>query len=403
MRSGAIIYPLLINYAGLIALVPENKIFALRGQQPTDGPYIVYREISVVPLDTKGDSIDTAADPRTRQRSILDTTRVQISIFAKTYLQVENIAVQVRQALDREWGTVEAPYQYKVSLDTCIFESSVDDFDDDFNSYGAYIKHLDFKLRINRINIDNAWQNNLALSFDGVDDYLDGGLSPNYTPGASANGFSVSFWVMKKTNGSQIFINKTGKFAGGGVYDKEWAIINRFNDKLLFKLHFNNSPTDYVDFESVQTLPLNQWTHIVITYDLSQTATGFNMYINNQLLNTTIGGATVTLYGSYGNVFPGVSPLWIARSAGTGYFEILVDEFILYKKVIDNATVNHLYNNGITGNPNEAPYATSDMVSYFRMGDGAVFPNIPNLAPSYSLAATMINMDAADIVTDTPT
>ena len=130
MRSGAIIYPLLINYAGLVALVPANKIFALRGQQPTDGPYIVYREISSVPLDTKGDSTDTAADPRIKQRSILDTTRVQISIFAKTYIQVEDIAVQVRQALDREWGTVEAPYQYQIALDSCIFESSVDDFDE---------------------------------------------------------------------------------------------------------------------------------------------------------------------------------------------------------------------------------------------------------------------------------
>jgi hypothetical protein len=44
MRSGAIIYPLLRNYADLTALVPATKIFAIRGQQPTGGPYIVYRE-----------------------------------------------------------------------------------------------------------------------------------------------------------------------------------------------------------------------------------------------------------------------------------------------------------------------------------------------------------------------
>jgi hypothetical protein len=400
MRSGAIIYPLLINYAGLVALVPANKIFALRGQQPTDGPYIVYREISSVPLDTKGDSIDTAADPRTRQRSILDTTRVQISIFGKTYLEVEDIAVQVRQALDREWGSVEAPYQHQIELDSCIYESSVDDFDDDFNSYGAYIKHLDFKLRINRINIDNAWQNNLSLSFDGVDDYLNCGNTTDYTPQAS--GFSVSFWYKKSVNSSQTIINKTGGWAGGGVYDQEWAIINRFNDTLLFNLNFNNSSTDYVQLQSVQTLPLNQWIHIVITYDYSQTATGFNMYIDNVLLNTTNGLATVTLIGSYGNVTAGASQLYIARNSATGYFEFLLDEFILYKKVIDAATVNHLYNNGITGNPNETPYATSSMISYFRMGDGAVFPTIPNLAPSYTLAGTMTNMDAVDIITDTP-
>lgn len=401
MRSGAIIYPLLINYAGLVALVPANKIFALRGQQPTDGPYIVYREISSVPLDTKGDSIDTAADPRTRQRSILDTTRVQISIFAKTYIQVEDIAVQVRQALDREWGTVDAPYQHQISLDSCIFESSVDDFDDDFNSYGAYIKHLDFKLRINRINIDNAWQNNYSLSFDGVDDYVTGGNHLKYTP--TTAGWSVSFWYKKAANGTQTIINKNSGYAGGGVYDREWIIVNRYTEQIRFGLYFNNSVTDYVEFDSVQTIPLNQWTHIAVSYDGSQTATGFNMYIDNQLLNTTNGLATVTLTGSYGTVFAGVSPLYMARNNGTGYYEMHLDEFILYEKVIDAATVNHLYNNGITGNPNETPYATSSMVAYWRMGDGAIFPILQNLAPSYSMVATMTNMDAADIVTDTPT
>ena len=400
MRSGAIIYPLLINYAGLVALVPANKIFALRGQQPTDGPYIVYREISSVPLDTKGDSTDTAADPRIKQRSILDTTRVQISIFAKTYIQVEDIAVQVRQALDREWGTVEAPYQYQIALDSCIFESSVDDFDDDFNSYGAYIKHLDFKLRINRINIDNAWQNNYSTSFDGVDDYVTGGTHPKYTPD---NGWSVSFWFKKGQNGSQTIINKTGTYISGqGAYYQEWSILNRFNEKLAFVLHFNNSLTDYVNFDSVQTIPLNEWKHIVITYDGSQTATGFNMYINNELLNSTNGKATVQLVGSYGSVFPGQSPLRMARNAGSTYAEMHLDEFILYDKVIDAALVNHLYNNGITGNPNETPYATNLMVAYWRMGDGAIFPIFQNQAPYYSMVATMTNMDAADIVTDTP-
>ena len=400
MRSGAIIYPLLINYAGLVALVPANKIFALRGQQPTDGPYIVYREISSVPLDTKGDSTDTAADPRIKQRSILDTTRVQISIFAKTYIQVEDIAVQVRQALDREWGTVEAPYQHQISLDSCIFESSVDDFDDDFNSYGAYIKHLDFKLRINRINIDNAWQNNYSLTFDGVDDYVNGGNHPKYTP--TTAGFSVSFWYKKAANGSQPIMTKTQGYAGGGVYDQEWSIYNRFSDVLAFNLNFNNIATDLVKFDSVQTIPPNEWKHIVITYDGSQTATGFNMYIDNELLNTTNGLATVTLFGSYGPVFAGVSPLLMARTGGSNYSEMNLDEFILYDKVIDSTLVNHLYNNGITGNPNETPYATNKMVAYWRMGDGAIFPIIQNQAPYYSMVATMTNMDATDIVTDTP-
>ena len=127
------------------------------------------------------------------------------------------------------------------------------------------------------------------------------------------------------------------------------------------------------------------------------------MYINNQLLNTTNGLATIQLVGSYGPVYAGVSELFLARSSGSSYSQIHLDEFILYKKVIDANLVNHIYNNGITGNPNISPYATNDMIAFYRMGDGAIFPAIPNEAPAYSLASQMINMDASDFVTDIPT
>ena len=155
MRSGAIIYPILSSFATLTALVPSSKIFAVRASQATSAPYLVYREISTVPTNTKGAGDDTA-DPIIAQRSILDVATVQISCFADDYLEVENIAYAVRQALDREWGSVPSPYNNDIYLDSCVFESMVDDFDDDFGDKGIYIKHLDFALRINRLKIDNS-------------------------------------------------------------------------------------------------------------------------------------------------------------------------------------------------------------------------------------------------------
>ena len=107
MRTGALIYPLLANFAGLTAIVAANKIFALRAQQPTNAPYITYRMISSQPT------------------------------------------------LDREWGAADAPYAADIELDSCIYDSSVDDFDEDFGANGIYIKHLDFTCRVNRIDISN--------------------------------------------------------------------------------------------------------------------------------------------------------------------------------------------------------------------------------------------------------
>tara|TARA_R110002012_G_scaffold191997_2_gene359655 strand:- start:172 stop:633 length:462 start_codon:yes stop_codon:yes gene_type:complete len=152
MRTGAIIYPILAGDTDLTTLVPSTKIFAVRALQQTTAPYIVYREISCVPTNTTGpDATADTSDPRASQRSILDVCTVQISCFAEDYLAVENIAYQVRKTLDREWGTVDAPYNTEVYLDGCIFESCIDDYDDDFGDRGIYIKHLDFRLRIRRI------------------------------------------------------------------------------------------------------------------------------------------------------------------------------------------------------------------------------------------------------------
>ena len=99
-------------------------------------------------------SLKAIADPRISQRSILDVIRVQISCFSLDYLEVENIAFQVRMALDREWGTTTAPYDTEVYLDSAVYDNCVDDFDEDYGASGIFIKHLDFFLRIHRLDID---------------------------------------------------------------------------------------------------------------------------------------------------------------------------------------------------------------------------------------------------------
>ena len=402
MRSGAIIYPLLTNYADLIALVPANKIFAIRGQQPTGGPYIVYREISLVPLDTKGDSTDTASDPRIRQRSILDTSRVQISVFADTYLEVENIAVQVRQALDREWGTVNLPYQNDISLDSCIFESAVDDYDDDYGSRGVYIKHLDFKLRINRINISNTFVNNYSLAFDGVDDYGTAGSSIAYTPNGlnTNNGFSVSFWYKKYSDDTKFIIQKAGQWYVG-AYRYEYVILSRYTGQLRFVLYMNDNQNDYIQIDVTDPAPNNTWIHTVITYDLSQNQDGITIYIDGEQKTIANGQLIGLQAGTPGEVVYSPTNLEFARK-GSNHAFINIDEVSIWDEILTHQEAKILFNGGNTGDPNRYPIASDNLTAYFRMGDGATYPNIPNEAPQYTGQLVMTNMVASDIVNDTP-
>jgi hypothetical protein len=404
MRSGAIIYPLLRSYGSLTELVESTKFFAVRAQQPTTTPYLVYREISSVPLNTKGDSQDNAADPRIRQRSILDTSRVQISVFGDTYLEAENIAVKVREALDREWGTVISPYENDIYVDSLVYESCVDDYDDDAGNRGVYVKHLDFIIRINRLHTSNTWTNTYSLAFDGVDDYVTFGDNSLWSINGSGGnrGFSLSVWVkLAETTDTQFIINKDG-FYDSGSNHYEYQLLNRFNDQIRFVMKFGDTNTNYINFDSVSSITPGAWTHIVITYDLSGADTGLNMYINNVLKNTTNSGATVSLTGSWGTPADTACPVYMGRSAGADYTEGNIDEFSIWDEVLSADDVSKLYGSGSTGDPNRYPVASDYLVGFWRNGDGATYPTIPDASPNYSNDGTMTNMSSDDIVTAVP-
>ena len=405
MRSGAIIYPILSTYGALTDLVASTNFFALRAQQPTSVPYLVYREISTIPLNTKGDSQDTSNDPRIRQRSIVDTSRVQISVFAQNYLDVENIAVKVREALDREWGTVNSPYENDIYVDSIVFESSVDDYDDDAANSGVFIKHLDFIIRANRLNISNTWVNTYSLNFDGVDDYVTFGDNDLWSINSSGGdrGFSISVWVrpVEEEASAQYIINKNYEW-GSGAYHYEYELKISYDNYVKFIVYFGDSSSNYVTFTPAQAILDDQWTHIVLTYDLSSSVNAFNFYINNALKNNANSGATATLTGSYGTPSNTICPLLMAKNGSTNYANMFIDELSIWDEVLSADDVSKLYGSGATGDPNRYPVASDYLVGYWRNGDGATFPNIPDDSPQYSNQGVMTNMSADDINTEVP-
>jgi hypothetical protein len=391
MRSGAIIYPLLRNYADLTALVPATKIFAIRGQQPTGGPYIVYREISSVPLDTKGDSISTGADPRIKQRSILDTSRVQISVFAETYLEVENIAVEVRNALDREWGAVPSPYTSQISLDSCIFESAVDDYDDDYGSRGVYIKHLDFKLRINQIPPPDSYTNLYSLLFDGVDDYLNLGDSNvfSFGDGTTDSPFSVSLWA-KINDGARAPL-----FAKSGTGAREYHILTSASDLLRIRL-YDQSTGGYIQSEMDGAISTSGWRNYVFTYDGSGLQTGIKIYVNG-----SAPAQTTSISGTYTAMENTTADLRIGTSEQNSfYLDGNIDEFALFNIELSSAQVTAIYN---SGTPTDLA-AHTGLQGYWRMGDPTGTASYPTITDNSANTnnGTMTNMTSTDITTTVP-
>jgi YD repeat-containing protein len=117
-----------------------------------------------------------------------------------------------------------------------------------------------------------------AASLDGVDDYVQVGAAPAL---AMSSAMTVSAWVYPTGAGSLatyggIIVNKEGEYE-----------IARFTDGTI-QWAFANSSPGWAWVNTGLVAPLNQWTHVVISYD-----NGLVKTYGNGLLVHTYGGAGV--------------------------------------------------------------------------------------------------------------
>ena len=415
MRSGAIIYPILKAYTPLTNEIAASKFFALRAEQPTPTSYLVYREISSTPLNTTGDSLDNTADPRIQQRSILDISRVQISVFADTYLKVENAAVLVREALDREWGSVPAPYNLDISVDSIVYESSVDDYDDSANNRGVYVKHLDFIIRVNRINLNpSSMLNVYSLAFDGVDDILITTTDSSIMPTAK---ITVGCWINPSSwafagNAQNFYPFGCVGVGGYGIY-----FSNNYNGTVTsFKgiirvTDTGSGSAGYLEPDAGTSFSdtlraLTGWHYLALTYNRASGVASLSLDGVEKATASGLAGADISYHpvSNYPLMFGADAQF---STTGEHFFEGNIDEGSVWDTDLDAAELLAVYNSGIPIDllaDSGAYVRKSNLQGWWRMGDTegqSVFPTITD-ASSNSNDGTMTNMDAADINTDIP-
>ena len=415
MRSGAIIYPLLQAYGALTDLIPATHFFALRAEQPTNTSYLVYREVSTTPLNTTGDSTDNTADPRIQQRSILDISRVQISVFAETYLKVDNAAVAVREALDRAWGAVDSPYENDLAVDSIVFEGAVDDYDDSAENRGVYVKHLDFIIRATRINlIPSSMLNVYSLAFDGVDDIL---ITTEDTSIMPTDNITVGGWIKPSTwafAGSSQFYYPFGCVSTGGYgikFENNFAASQTLFKGIIRVSDTGSGSAGYLEPDagasySTTLRALTGWHYVALTYD--KTTGVANLYLDGDLKATASGAAGADLVYHPSNTRPlmfGADAL--ADTTGENFFEGNIDEGSVWNKALTAAELLAIYNSGIpielTSNSGDY-VSSSNLQGWWRMGDPNGTSSYPTIADdsTNTNAGTMTNMASGDINTDVP-
>jgi len=223
-----------------------------------------------------------------------------------------------------------------------------------------------------------------SLDFDGVDDYLTMG-----TPSAAVitGNMSASVWV-KIDN----FVDNASIISMSGSSESE-------ADNYLYRITTDGGVGDLDikvgheygsgsnEFHTFNTnLSLDTWYHLVVVRDID--AKTWKLYVDGALFGTD----------SYtNNATGGTSATLNLGVQGSNYFDGNIDEVSLWSVSLSAAQILAIYNNGIPTNIG----GETGLVGWWRMGDGAVSPTIPDVSTN-SNNGTMTNMVSGDIVRDVP-
>lgn len=205
--------------------------------------------------------------------------------------------------------------------------------------------------------------------------------------------FSISFWFKHSADLDKALSFIFGNFAAPSTS----CIIVTTNNGNRLSATFVDDNGDYQLSTTVNNVVLtNVWYHVLVTRDNSGTAAGWKFYVNGVAVG--IAGTTDTATTD-ANTILGIGYKYLNASGLPPQNVQNIDEVTLYNTELSASDATDLYNAGNPIDPTSLPSAAS-LTNYWRMGEGAVFPTIPDEVGTFPL--TMINMLAGDIVNDTP-
>jgi hypothetical protein len=222
---------------------------------------------------------------------------------------------------------------------------------------------------------------------------------------ASATPWCIAFWFKPGSSSNQ---NQTIISFGGDDLNNEGRVwikyngINTARQQLVFRY---GTDFNYLEFTTpVGAVTSNTWTHFIFNYDGGTTENGsggistsysrFKVYKNGSLLTTINTNSNFGFSGEIKDEF-----FRVGRQTSSGQYmrnDCILDELALWASD-ERANIVDIYNGGV---PFDLNTLSSAPDHWYRMGDSDTFPTISDNAGS--LDFTMINMTAADFVSDVP-
>jgi len=241
-------------------------------------------------------------------------------------------------------------------------------------------------LSINMVEVDRETDvppifNFKSLLFDGVNDYIDLGASSTVADGGQ---FSLSFWI-KGTS-------QVGTYTAHYLFSADYYNLNTFWIITGTNLQWMNLNASKKDL-SVGVLD-DSWHHILIIWNPDSADSTIRCFTDG---TNEVNVSTDWRFASSNPLNYNGALRYIGNRGGGTFngFNGNVDEFAVWNND-QSANISSIYNGGT---PNDL--TSLNPVSWWRMGDADTFPTITDNG-SGGNNGTMTNMDAGDIVSDTP-
>ncbi len=193
-----------------------------------------------------------------------------------------------------------------------------------------------------------------ALNFDGVNDHVTISHS-EALDFEFDDAFSLEAWVTTPASGAYTLFSK---ISSGPTRGYRVTIESQIPSLQLFS---DGGASNEIVVTTVETIPLSQPSHLVVTYDGSNSATGVSFYLDGVLLTNSVSNDNLS-----GTIQNTENLLIGIRNDLTSPFPGLVDEFRIWNAELAAGDVSAFANTtDIAGHPNY-----TDMVAYYKFDDG---------------------------------
>lgn len=214
-----------------------------------------------------------------------------------------------------------------------------------------------------------------ALSFDGASS------SVSISNGVSAtSGITLSAWV-KPTGFPMTYDTVYLLGTQSNTVGFAWLAIQ--NDRTVFYNYA--SGTSAPSYNSTMKIPLNEWSHIMVTHDYS--SQNIRMYINGVLDKDIAGGPVVTISNKTAK---------IGRYLATFPFQGAIDEVRVYNRTLSAGEAQLLYDFGASDKVNSSASQKqgsgrldSGLTEYWKFDDGSGTTAVNSSAKSTASDGTL--------------